>query len=161
MEHNLNDTLNAHINTELWSSYLFLSMSVNAASKGLKGLSHWFYKQHQKELADAKKIIDYLNSIDSKVYLYPIEEVPAEWDSPLEMFKHKHEHDKKISRLIYATASIAEEMQHFPSIEFFKKFAADHLNEESVSSEFITAFEAVEGDKYALSILDKQLGERK
>ena len=71
MKLNISDTLNAQINSELWSSYLFLSMSVNASSKGLKGVAHWFYVQSQKENSDAKKLMDYLNSIGSKVYLYP------------------------------------------------------------------------------------------
>ena len=64
MKLSLNDAINAQINIELWSAYLFLSMSVNSSSKGLKGVAHWFYKQHQKELSDANKLIDYLKSIN-------------------------------------------------------------------------------------------------
>ena len=93
MNSNLNDTINAQINTELWSAYLFLSMSTNAMSKGLKGVSEWFYMHHQKELADAKELIDYIISIDGKVYFYPLEEIPTDWNSALDMFKHKLEHD--------------------------------------------------------------------
>ena len=33
----LQDALNAQINAEMWSAYLYLSMSVEAESKGLKG----------------------------------------------------------------------------------------------------------------------------
>ena len=98
MELSLNDTINAQINTELWSSYLFLSMSINAESKGYKGIANWFFAQHQKEPADAKKLIDHMTAIDSKIYLYPIEAVPCEWDSLLDMFAHKLDHDQKISR---------------------------------------------------------------
>lgn len=155
---NLNDTINAQINTELWSSYLFLSMSINASSKNFKGIANWFYIQHQKELSDAKKLIDYLNLINSKVYLYPIEGVPTEWDSPLEMFKHKLEHDKKISTLIHATSTIAEENHDYVSLDFLTKFANEQLKEEEKSRELVAAFEAAGDNKYMLMTLDKELG---
>lgn len=158
MELNLNDTINAQINTELWSAYLFLSMSVNASSKGLKGVSKWFYTQHQKELTDAKILIDYLNSTNKKVYLYPIEGVPTEWESPLNMFKHKLEHEQKISKLIHTIATMAEETKDYVSLEILTKLAKEQIKAESTSKELITAFEAVENNKYALYMLDKELG---
>lgn len=37
----MNDALNAQINAEMWSAYLYLSMSVNAAAKGHKGVANW------------------------------------------------------------------------------------------------------------------------
>ena len=39
----LQDALNAQINAEMWSAYLYLSMSVEAESKGLKGFGNWFF----------------------------------------------------------------------------------------------------------------------
>ncbi|MBE6303529.1 MAG: ferritin [Bacteroidales bacterium] len=161
MESSLNDTINAQINIELWSAYLFLSMSVNASSKGLKGVAHWFYIQHQKELSDAKKLIDHLDSINSKVYLYPIEGVPTEWDSPLEMFKHKLEHDKKISKSIHTTAIFAQEKEDQATIDFLAKFAKEQHKEENISRSMIMVFDAAQDDKDIISLLDKELGERK
>lgn len=38
----LHDALNAQINAELWSAYLYLSMSMDAENKGLKGVANWF-----------------------------------------------------------------------------------------------------------------------
>ena len=37
----LHDALNAQINAELWSAYLYLSMSMDAENKGLKGVANW------------------------------------------------------------------------------------------------------------------------
>ena len=36
----LHDALNAQINAELWSAYLYLSMSMDAENKGLKGAAN-------------------------------------------------------------------------------------------------------------------------
>ena len=157
MELSINDTINAQINTELWSAYLFLSMSANASSKGFKGVAHWFYIQHQKEMSDAKKLIDYLNSIDSKFYLYPIEGVPIEWNTPQEMFEHKLKHDQKISKLIHANSIISKEKQDYVLLDFLTQFAKDQLKEENISKEIIKAFHAAENNKYALSRLTELL----
>ena len=44
----LHDALNEQINAELWSAYLYLSMSMDAEAKGLKGVANWFYVQFQE-----------------------------------------------------------------------------------------------------------------
>ena len=161
MELSLNDTINAQINTELWSSYLFLSMSISAESKGYKGIANWFFAQHKKEAADAKKLIDYMNAIDSKIYLYPIEAVPCERDSLLDMFAHKLDHDQKISRLLHVTTSMAEDIDDSLSIEFLTKFAQEQQQVAATSRELYEAFEAAGCDSEAIGLLDKRLGECK
>ena len=35
----LHEAMNAQINAELWSAYLYLSMSMDAEAKGLKGVA--------------------------------------------------------------------------------------------------------------------------
>ena len=84
---NLHDAINAQINAELWSAYLYLAMSLDAETKGYKGVANWFYVQFQEEQDHARIFMNYLNSRDAKVTLLPIEEVPATWDSVLDMFK--------------------------------------------------------------------------
>ena len=42
---NLHEAVNARINAELWSAYLYLSMSLDAEAKGLKGVANRFYIQ--------------------------------------------------------------------------------------------------------------------
>ena len=43
----LHDAINAQINAELWSAYLYLAMSMDAETKGYKGVANWFYVQFQ------------------------------------------------------------------------------------------------------------------
>ena len=46
--------LNAQINAEFWSAYLYLSMSADAMQKGYKGIANWFSIQFQEEQAHAQ-----------------------------------------------------------------------------------------------------------
>ena len=44
----MQEAINAQINAELWSAYLYLSMSMDAADKGFKGSAHWFVHQFKE-----------------------------------------------------------------------------------------------------------------
>ncbi|MBQ2416333.1 MAG: ferritin, partial [Alistipes sp.] len=56
----MQDAINAQINAELWSAYLYLSMSMDAADKGLKGVANWFAIQFKEEQDHAQIFINYM-----------------------------------------------------------------------------------------------------
>ena len=124
----LHEAMNAQINAELWSAYLYLSMSMDAEAKGLKGVANWFYVQFQEEQDHARIFMNYILSRDAEVKLLPIEEVRTAWTSPLEMFQDTLVHEKEVTAMINNLAAIAAE--------------------------------DVEGYKFGLYMLDKELAAR-
>ena len=157
---NLHDAINAQINAELWSAYLYLAMSLDAENKGYKGVANWFYVQFKEEQDHARIFMNYLNSRDAKVTLLPIEEVPATWDSVLDMYKQTLEHEKKVTSLINNLAYIANEDRDFASINRLNWFIDEQVEEEEAARDMIAAVEAVEGNKYGMYMLDKELAAR-
>ena len=105
----LHQAINAQVNAELWSAYLYLAMSLDAEAKGYKGVANWLFVQFKEEQDHARIFMNYLNSRDAKVELLPIEAVPSTWDSVLDMFKQTLEHDKKVTALIHNLAVIAND----------------------------------------------------
>ena len=156
----LHDAINAQINAELWSAYLYLAMSMDAEAKGYKGVANWFYVQFQEEQAHARIFMNYLSSRDAKVTLLPIEEVPATWNSVLDMYKQTLEHEKKVTSLINNLAYIANEDRDFASINRLNWFIDEQVEEEEAARDMIAAVEAVEGNKYGMYMLDKELAAR-
>ncbi len=156
----LHEAINAQINAELWSAYLYLSMSMDAEAKGLKGVANWFHVQYLEEQDHARIFMNYLNSRDAKVTLLPIDEVPAEWNSVLAMFKQTLEHEKKVTALINNLAAIANEDRDFASINRLVWFIDEQVEEEENAREMIAAVEAVEDNKYGMYMLDKELATR-
>ena len=69
------EALNEQINAEMWSAYLYLSMSLNAANKGHKGIANWFAIQFKEEQDHAQILINYTLSRGGKVELAPIADV--------------------------------------------------------------------------------------
>jgi len=84
----IQDALNKQINAELYSSYLYLSMSAFFESINLKGCANWMRVQTQEELVHAMKFYDYLIERGGKVLLSSIESPPTEWPSPLAIFEN-------------------------------------------------------------------------
>jgi ferritin len=156
----LHDAINAQINAELWSAYLYLAMSLDAETKGYKGVANWFCVQFQEEQDHARIFMNYLNSVDAKVTLLPIDEVPATWDNVLAMFKQTLEHEKKVTALINNLAAIANEDRDFASINRLVWFIDEQVEEEENARDMITAVEAVEDNKYGMYMLDKELAAR-
>ena len=157
---NLHNAINAQVNAELWSAYLYLAMSLDAESKGYKGVANWFYVQFQEEQDHARIFMNYLNSRDAKVELLPIDPVPSSWNSVLDMFKQTLEHEKKVTTLINNLAAIATEDHDYASVNRLVWFIDEQVEEEESARDMIGAFEAVEGNKYGMYMLDKELATR-
>ena len=140
----LHDALNAQINAELWSAYLYLSMSMDAENKGLKGVANWFFVQFREEQDHARILMNYINSRDAKV----------------DMFKDTLEHEKVVTSMINNLAAIAAEDKDFASSNMLVWFVDEQVEEEESARDMITACEAVEGNKFGLYTLDKELAAR-
>lgn len=156
----LHAAINDQINAELWSAYLYLSMSLDAEAKGLKGVANWFYVQWLEEQDHARILMNYLNSRDAKVELKPIEAVQTEWGSVLEMFQKTLEHEKVVTSLINNLAAIAAEDRDFASSNMLVWFINEQVEEEENAREMIFAVESVDGNKYGMYQLDKELATR-
>ena len=157
---NLYNAINEQINAEMWSAYLYLSMSMDCQAKGYNGIANWFYVQFQEEQAHARIFMNYLNSVDAKVELLPIAEVRTSWDSVLDMFKQTLEHEKKVTAMINNIAAIANADKDYAAINRINWFIDEQVEEEESAREMITTFEAVEGNKYGMYMIDKELAAR-
>ena len=156
----LHAAINEQINAELWSAYLYLSMSMDAEAKGLKGVANWFYVQWLEEQDHARILMNYLNSRDAKVELKPIKAVDTEWSSILDMFLQTLEHEKVVTSMINNLAAIAAEDKDFASSNMLVWFIDEQVEEEESAREKIFAVESVEGNKYGMYMLDKELASR-
>ena len=160
MSRELFKAINDQINAELWSAYLYLSMSMECEAKGYKGIANWFYVQFKEEQDHARIFMNYLNSRDEKVVLLPIAEVQTEWDSVLDMYKDTLNHEKKVTAMINNIAALAQQDHDYASINRITWFIDEQVEEEEAAREMVTTFEAVEGNKYGMYMIDKELAAR-
>lgn len=96
------EALNAQINAEFWSAYLYLSMSAYFEAEGKSGFANWFKVQFKEEQAHAEIFMNFIQSRGGRVILKAIDEVPTSWESPLDVFKETLKHEQKVTSLIRA-----------------------------------------------------------
>lgn len=149
------------INMELWSAYLYLSMSLDAREKGLKGVAHWFRHHCDEEMQHAFKFMRYMEGQMAKVRLFPIAEVPVAWDSPSSMFAHALQHEQKITSYIHHIYALAQDERDYATSGFLQWFVDEQIEEEETVSEKLSVFKCLAADKAALFMYDNQLKEEK
>ena len=156
----INDAINAQINAEMWSGYLYLSMANNFETMGRKGIANWFRVQYKEELAHAMVFINYINSRGGRVLLAPIAEVPTEWATPLDAFKATLEHEQKVTGLINNLYALAEAEGDFATRQMLNWFVAEQVEEEDTARSLIDDFTLVGDNGYGIYEIDAKLGTR-
>lgn len=156
----MHDALNAQINAELWSAYLYLSMSMDAADKGLKGVANWFAVQFKEEQDHAQILINYLLSRGARVELAPIAAVTTSWESPLAMFEDTLEHEKEVTAMINDLCAIAEEDRDRASSNMLVWFVDEQVEEEQSAADIIAELKMIGEDKLGLYMIDKEMAAR-
>lgn len=156
----LQDAINEQINAELWSAYLYLSMSMDAENKGLKGVANWMYVQWLEEQDHARILSEYLNSQNAHVQLKPIAKVQTMWKDIDEMFRDTLRHEQEVTKSIHELTILAWHEKDLPTISRLQWFIDEQVEEENSAQDIIDDIEQVGSDGIGLYLLDTQLAER-
>lgn len=156
----LEEALNAQINAEFWSAYLYLSMSSDMSDKGMAGVANWFAIQFKEEQDHAMKFFNYVISRGGKVTLKPIEKVDTEWKSPLATFEQTLQHEEKVTSLINDLYALAEQEKDYATQSMLKWFIDEQVEEEENAKAIIDTLKLIGDNGYGLYQLDKELATR-
>lgn len=156
----IQSALNAQINAEMWSAYLYLSMSMAAADKGLKGVANWFAIQFKEEQDHAQIFINYVLSRGGRVLLEPIAAVDTEWDSALAMFEQTLTHEQKVTSLINDLYNLAIEEKDHATRSMLTWFVDEQVEEEDSARDIIDQLRMIDCNKLGLYMIDKEMAAR-
>lgn len=152
--------INEQINAELYSAYLYLSMSAYCQSINLAGFANWMYVQYQEETSHAMKFYRYLNERGGKVVLTAIDKPQTEWKNVVDVFKNVYEHEQKVTGLINALVDTATAEKDHATVNMLQWYVAEQVEEEANASELVAQLELIEGKGPALLMLDRELRQR-
>lgn len=154
------NAINEQINAEIWSAYMYLSMSSYFASEGLNGFANWMRVQWQEELSHAMKFFDYLAERGVQPILKPIAEVPSKWNSALHVMEETLKHERHVTALINNIMDIAIEEKDHATKSMLNWFIDEQVEEEANAQELIDSLKLFEGKGHGLFMLDKELKTR-
>ena len=160
LDEKMQEAFNAQLVAELYSSYLYLSMSAYLDATNLPGFAHWMRAQAQEETSHAMKFYQYVNERGGRVTLGPIEAPPSQWDSPLAVFEAVFRHEQKVTGLINDLAKLAEQQADHAANAFLQWFVAEQVEEESSADEIVQKLKLAAAASDALLSIDHELGQR-
>ncbi len=156
----LEAALNAQINAELWSAYLYLSMSAYFAADGKPGFSNWFKIQFKEEQDHAMKFFNYVVERGGKVELKAIDKVTLSWKSPLAAFEDTLKHEQEVTAMINNLVSLAKEEQDYATESMLRWFVDEQVEEEATAQGYIDALKMINDNGFGVYTLDKELQAR-
>jgi len=160
IDQRMQEALNKQINAEIYSAYLYLSMSAHFQSVNLAGFANWMRVQWQEELAHALKFYDYVNERGGRVVLQAVEAPPSAWDSPLALFEHVYQHEQKVTGMINKLVDLAVEIRDHATNNVLQWFVAEQVEEEASADEVVQKLKLVGNDPSALFMIDRELAQR-
>ena len=160
LDDKVQEALNTQLVAELYSSYLYLSMSAYLDATNLPGFAHWMRAQAQEETGHAMKFYQYVNERGGRVTLGPIEAPPSQWDSPLAVFEAVFRHEQKVTGMINDLAKLAEQQADHAANAFLQWFVAEQVEEESSADEIVQKLKLAAAASDALLSIDHELGQR-
>jgi len=154
------EVLNNQINAELWSAYLYLSMSAYFESEGFAGFASWMRIQYQEETAHAMKMFNFVNERGGRVELKPIAEVPTTWNGPLDVFEETFKHECLVTDLINNCVNVAINERDHATVNFLQWYIDEQVEEEANVSAILDELKIVGSEGHALFMINRELGAR-
>jgi ferritin len=156
----MQDALNEQIKWELYSGYLYLSMSAHFAGINLLGFSSWMRVQAQEELSHAMKFYDFVIERGGKVSLLAVDAPPLKWASPLAAFKEAYEHEQHVTSRINDLVTLAQKMKDHATHIFLQWFVTEQVEEEASADGVVQQLKLIGKDSSGLFMVDRELGQR-
>lgn len=156
----LEEAINEQIKNELYSAYLYLSMSAYFEAENLPGMARWMRLQSDEEVSHAMKFFDYLYDRGSRVVLRAIDQPPAEFEGPLDIFQKALAHEKKVTGMINDIYALAVKENDYPSQVMLQWFIEEQVEEEKSAGDVVAMLEMIGTHTPSIIMLDRQLGAR-
>lgn len=153
-------SLNSHMNLELQSAHLYLSMSSFANTLGLKGSANWFMVQYHEEMVHFMKFYTYLLDQGENITLNASKAVPNTYKSLLDMFKKTFTHEQMITKCINELSEQAvQEKDHATQI-FLHWFITEQIEEENNDRDMIAKLKLVGDNGHGILMIDGEMAKR-
>ena len=156
----MNEALNVQANRELYSSYLYLSMSYYFESINMLGFAHWMRLQAGEELVHTMKMLDYVAGRGGRARMLAVEAPKFDWTAPLQAFQHVWDHERAVTGLINSLLKVAEEELDEATKAFLQWYIKEQVEEEESSDNVRNRVKAAGNDRAALEAADRELGQR-
>jgi len=156
----MQDALNAHVTSELFSANLYLAMSAYCEGKAYAGFARWLRIQYFEEVEHAHKMLDHVISRGGTAVIGAVSAPDRDFGSILEVFEKVFDHERRVTQAIDELYRAASAERDPASQVFLQWFVNEQVEEEARVKEIVDKLKMV-GDKSSAALyLDKEYGKR-
>ena len=152
--------LNAQINKELFSAYIYLDISNYFYDQGLEGFGSWYKIQAKEEQDHADLILQYLQNNGEKITLEAIDKPNHSYTAFKDALLVSLRHERYVTELIHAIYAAAVEVKDYRTMQFLDWFVKEQGEEEKNTEDMIKKYDLFGSDAKALYMLDNELKAR-
>jgi len=156
----MQDALNAQINAEMYSSYLYLAMAAWCEKVNLKGFAHWFRVQSAEEQIHVTKFFDYVLDRRGEVTLKAIQGPVTAWESAEAVMEATLKHEQHVTSLIHALADLAMAERDHATHNLLEWFIEEQVEEEATADQILQEIKLAGNTPTGLYLLDRDLATR-
>ncbi len=149
--------LNEQVAKELYASNLYLAMSGHFTEANLMGMANWMRIQSEEERGHALRFFDFVLDRDGKVEVGAVEQPPAEFGAPVEVFAQALAHERKVTASINAIYAQAVKDDDYATQVFLQWFINEQVEEEASASEMVERLTMAGDNRAALLMLDAEM----
>lgn len=154
------NAINDQINAELYSAYVYLSMSAYFEAQNLSGFAHWMRLQYQEETQHALKLFDYMNDRGGAIALKAVDAPPAGSGSALDIFEKTLAHEQKVTGLIHSLYKLAVDEGDYPTQVLLQWYIDEQVEEEKNATAAVANLRLAGDSGPGLLLLDREMGGR-
>jgi ferritin len=152
--------LNEQINKELYSAYLYMSMSAYFSSVGLDGFANYYRVQATEEEEHAMKFYDYVLRVGGRVRFEPIEGPKVDFESTLEIVDMALKHEEYVTGLINSLMGLAVSEKDYKTSSLLQWFIDEQVEEEENANNLKNKVKLMGNDPKGLWMLDMECAKR-
>lgn len=156
----LQDAINAQINAELHSAYIYLSMSAFLEDKNLPGFAHWMRMQYEEEMVHAMKFFDFMIERGGKAILAAIDAPPIEFGTPVAVFQKALEHEQYITSRINDLYKLSLAENDYPTQVLLQWYIEEQVEEEKNAGDAVAQLALIGDSGLGLLMMDREMAAR-
>jgi len=160
MKKNIEQALNAQLNLEFESAYIYLAMSTYFEGEGLSGIAHWMREQANEERDHMRRYYDYLISRARTPVFEAVPKPLLPWKHTLQFFEAALKHETKVSKAINNIVDLSIKEKDHPTFHFLQWFVSEQVEEEATFRKVLDHLKLLGQDSRSLYFLDQELGRR-
>lgn len=153
--------LNAQVNKEIASAYIYLAMSAQSADLNWPGFESWFMAQYHEEMFHAMKLYRYIQDQGRKPVIKAIPEPQAVYTSLTAMMEKTFAHEKTVTASINALMKLAKSEDDYATEGFLAWYVKEQVEEEKNDMDILAQLAKIGDSQNGLFALDHQIAKRK